>query len=258
MQQFRNVQKDNEPPLQFTDAGDVPGLAFRKDPPRRLDLGGRNLEHFRSGVYDEADQLIVQFDDENAVFLIGMNFGLPEALAKVHHGNNFPAQIDHALNQIGSAGNRGNLRDTDDFAHGSDMNAVRFISDAEADDLKILFHREVPGPLGARHIGVFGFCRPVRLRTAALAKGIRATGALLGSAVEDKAVHAVEQVARKFEHLLGGGGKLGGTGSGLLHQFAHLVHGADNSLGAGSLFLNGRINFLGNFGEAAGGFGDLP
>src|SRR5260221_9965412 len=34
-------------------------------------------------------------------------------------------------------------------------NAVRFIADAKADDLKIFFHREVSGPLGTRHFGVF-------------------------------------------------------------------------------------------------------
>jgi len=32
---------------------------------------------------------------------------------------------------------------------------------------------------------------------------------------------------------------------------------AYNGLCAGRLFFDGRIDFLGNFGEAAGGFGDL-
>src|SRR5260370_25820949 len=155
MQQLRNVQKDDETSLQFTDAGDIPGLAFREDTARRLDLGGRNLEHLRSGVYDEADQFLVQLDDENAVFLIGMNFGLAESLAKVHHRNDFPAQIVDALDQIGSAGNDGNLRNPADSAHSTHITPLRFTSDAESDDLEILFHREVSSPLGTRHIGVF-------------------------------------------------------------------------------------------------------
>ena len=76
-------------------------------------------------------------------------------------------------------------------------------------------------------------------------------------AIENKAIHAVEEVAREFEHLLGGGGKLGGTGCGLLHQFAHLIHGANYCLRAGGLLFDGGIDFLSDFGEPAGGLGDL-
>ena len=76
-------------------------------------------------------------------------------------------------------------------------------------------------------------------------------------AVEDKAVHAVEQVAGELEHLLGGGRELRGTGSGLLNQFAHLVHGANDGLRAGRLLFDSRVDFLRDFGKAARGFGDL-
>src|SRR6266403_855058 len=95
-------------------------------------------------------------------------------------------------------------------------------------------------------------------RTAAIrAVGFAATRPLYAGTVENEFVHAIEQVAREFEHLLGGGGKFSEAGSGLLHQFAHFIHGANDGLGAGSLFFDGRIDFLGNFGKAAGGFGNL-
>src|SRR6266478_3202192 len=192
MQEFGDVQQNNETSLQFADTGDVTGFAFRKDIARGFDLGGRNLQHFRSRVHDEADQLVVQLHDENAVLPIGMNLGLAESFAEVHHRNDFPAQIDHALDQIGSAWNRGNLRNAHNFAHGSDTNAVRFITDTKANHLKIFFHREVSGPLGTRHSGVFKIWRAVRLQTTPLVVRLPATRTLLVGAVENKAVHAVE------------------------------------------------------------------
>ena len=79
----------------------------------------------------------------------------------------------------------------------------------------------------------------------------------LAGAVDNEAVHTVEQIAGKFEHLFGGGGQFSGTGSGLLNQFTHLVHGADNGLRAGCLFFDGRIDLLCNFGETVGSLGDL-
>ena len=48
-----------------------------------------------------------------------------------------------------------------------------------------------------------------------------------------------------------------GTGSGLLHEFAHFFHRAHNALRAGSLLFDRRINFLRDFGQAIGGLGDL-
>jgi len=74
---------------------------------------------------------------------------------------------------------------------------------------------------------------------------------------QNKAVHAVQKVARELEHLLGGCRKLGGTGGGLLHQFAHLIHCSHDRLRAGSLFLDRGIDFLRNFGQASGGFRNL-
>jgi len=72
--------------------------------------------------------------------------------------------------------------------------------------------------------------------------GVATTLTLLAGAVENKAVHAIEQVAGELEHLLGSGGEFGRTRCGLLHQFAHFVHGADNGLRTGSLFLDGGID----------------
>src|SRR5258708_28160462 len=87
MQEFGDVQQNNETSLQFADTGDVSGFAFRKDTARGFDLRGRNLEHFRSRVYDEADQLVVELYDENAILLIVMNLGLAEPFAEIHHRN---------------------------------------------------------------------------------------------------------------------------------------------------------------------------
>src|SRR5205814_6206683 len=184
--------------------------------------------------------------------------GWSEPRTKIHNWDDFPAKVDDAFDQIRSARDRGNLRHTHNFAHGCDADAVRFIADAKTDDLTIFFHREVSGPLGTNQFSVFVFLRTVRLTATTLtAVGFATARTLLVGAVENKAVHAVEQIARELEHLFSGGGQLGGTGSGLLDQFAHFVHGADNGLCAGSLFLDGGIDFLGNFRKAAGSLGNL-
>src|SRR6266704_2446928 len=110
---------------------------------------------------------------------------------------------------------------------------------------------------GTRQFGVFEFLAAVGVRATAPAGLVRAGRPCLVRTIQNKAVHAVEQVAREFQHLLSGGGEFRGTGSGLLHEFAHLVHGADDGLSARCLFLNGGIDFLGDFDEAAGGLGNL-
>src|SRR5207244_4822001 len=139
MLQFGNVQQNNEASLQFADACDVSGFAFRKDAARGFDLGGRNLQDLRSRVDDESDQLVVQLDDEDTIPLVVLNLGLAEPLAKVHDGNDFPAEVDDTFDQIGSAGDRSNLRYTHNLSHSSNANTVRFIANAKTDELKLFF-----------------------------------------------------------------------------------------------------------------------
>src|SRR5208337_720287 len=159
-------------------------------------------------------------------------------------------------------GHRGDVRHADNFAHGSDTNPIGFVSDAEADDLEIFLHEVLSGS-GTSDFGVFELVRFGRRTGAARSGGVAASrggGAArvkLALLVDDKTIHVVEQVARKLEHLLRGSGKLGGTGSGLLHEIAHLLHGADDGLSAGSLFFDGGVDLLRDFSEAVGGFGDL-
>ena len=58
-------------------------------------------------------------------------------------------------------------------------------------------------------------------------------------------------------HLLGGGGQFRGTRGGLLHQLAHSFHGSHNRLRSRSLLFDRGIDFLRDFREPVGGFGDL-
>ena len=127
-----------------------------------------------------------------------MNLGLAEALAQVHHGDDFPAKIDHAFDQVRCAGDRSYFRNADDFAHGGDTYAVRFVTDAETDDLKVLFHQRVSGFLGTRQLGVFEFLVTIFFRAAALATLLSPARALLGGAVEHKTIHGIEQIAREL------------------------------------------------------------
>src|SRR5882762_7530017 len=97
----------------------------------------------------------------------------------------------------------------------------------------------------------------MRFRSATLPGRIPAVKVRRRSTVQNETVHAVQQIAGKLQHLLRGGGKFGRTGSGLLDQFAHFVHGANNGLGAGSLLFDCGVDLLSDFRETAGGFGDL-
>src|SRR5882724_3662190 len=257
LQQFGDVQQDDETALQFSDSGDVAGFAFGEDRAGGIDFRRRDLQDFGRGVDDETDQFVFQLNDEDAILLVRNDFGLTETLAEIHDRNDFSAEIDHAFDQIRSARNGSDFGDADNFAHGADSNAVRFVADPETYNVQILFHREGPCLLRARHFGVFEFLIAVRFRSAALPGRIPAVKVRGRRAVQDETVHAVQQIAGKLQHLLRCGGKFGRTGGRLLDQLAHFVHGANNGLGAGSLLFDGGVNLLGNFRKPAGGFGNL-
>src|SRR5258708_30894581 len=144
MQKLGNIQQNDEPAFELAHAGDVARLPFRKKISRGLDLRRRDPQDLRSGIYDQAHQLIVQLDHQDAVLFVRLNLRLAKALAQVHHRNDLPAQVDHSFNRFRSAGHRGDLRNTDDLPHRTDADAERFVSDAKADDLEVFFHRCVP------------------------------------------------------------------------------------------------------------------
>src|SRR5450755_660073 len=77
-----------------------------------------------------------------------MGIDLAKSLAQIHYGNDFPAKIDDALDNVRGAGNRGDLRDTHNFAHRGDTHAIRFIADAKPYDLYVFFHPRSPALQG--------------------------------------------------------------------------------------------------------------
>src|SRR6267143_859494 len=167
LQQFCDVQQDDETARQFSHSRNVAGLAFGEDRAGRIDFRGWNLQDFGRGIDDETDQFIFQLNDEDAVLLVRNNLGLTETLAEIHDRDDFPAEIDHTFDQIRSARNGGNLGNPDNFAHGADSNAVRFIADPETYNVQILFHREDSSLLRASHFSVFKILLAVRFRAAA-------------------------------------------------------------------------------------------
>src|SRR5216684_2699899 len=110
--------------------------------------------------------------------------------------------------------------------------------------------------LRTREFGVLHFPFALRRRLAPRPRSVALPAELRG-AIQNEAVHAVQEIAGQLEHLLGCGGELCRTGGGLLHQFAHFVHGANHRLRARRLLLYRRINFLRDFREPAGGLGNL-
>src|SRR5258705_363748 len=67
-------------------------------------------------------------------------------------------------------------------------------------------------------------------------------------------VHHRNNFATKIDDPFDGIGSVGNRGE---FRHAHLFHRAHNGLRAAGLFFDGGINFLGDFGEAVGGFGNL-
>src|SRR6266851_6864151 len=155
MEQFGNIQQNDQAAFEFADTGNIAGFAVGKNGAGRFDLRRRNFQDFGSGMNDEADQLVVQLDHQNTVFLVGLSFGLAEALAQIHHRNNFAAEIDDALDGVGSVGNSGDFRNAHDFAHGADTHPERFLTDAKANDLKFLFHHAVSRTSGTNQFRIF-------------------------------------------------------------------------------------------------------
>src|SRR2546430_2182740 len=72
-------------------------------------------------------------------------------------------------------------------------------------------------PSGTREVGVLAIFLALFFRATRPAGMLSTALALLAGAIENKAVHGIEQIAGKLQHLFGSGGKLGGAGSRLLH-----------------------------------------
>src|SRR5689334_7720378 len=131
MQQLADVQQYDQAALELADAGDVDGLTVGKHRAGRFDFRRWNFKDFRGGIDDKPDELRFQFDDQDAVFLVGGDFDLAKAFALVHHRDNLAAQVDHAFDGFLGIGNRGDFRHADDFAHGADPDSERFLTDAK-------------------------------------------------------------------------------------------------------------------------------
>src|SRR5215472_2748752 len=198
LQELRDVQKNDEAALEFADAGNVAGFAFSKNGTGSFNVRRWNFQHFRGCVDNQAHEFILQLDDENAVLFVGLDFCLAKTLAQIHHRNDLAAKIDHPFDQVRSAGHGSDFRYADDFTHGADLYSVRFIADPKTDDLKILFHQTVSGPLRTRQFSVFEFFVALFFRAATLSALFCTAGALLAGTVKNKAVHGIEQVAREL------------------------------------------------------------
>src|SRR5208283_3656376 len=111
---------------------------------------------------------------------------------------------DDPLDDARSVGHGGDVRNANDFAHGSDANSIGFVSDAEANDLEVFLHEALSGS-GTRDFGVFVLVRFGRWTGAARSGGVTArcggvavrcgsvaARARLGIAFNDKTIHVVE------------------------------------------------------------------
>src|SRR5262249_48202315 len=117
----------------------------------------------------------------------------------------------------------------------------------------------VSAALRARQLRVLHLGCAMRLGTATtrawLLVAARATLRCIG--IQNKSVHAVQQVAGQLQHLLGCRRQFRRARGGLLYELSHLVHCPYYRLGTGGLLLNRRVDFLSDFGQPARRFGNL-
>src|SRR5213594_1518737 len=83
LQQFCDVQQDDETAFQFSNSGDVAGFTFREDRAGGIDFRRRDLQYFGRGVDNETDQFVFQLNDEDTILPVRNDFGLTETLAQI-------------------------------------------------------------------------------------------------------------------------------------------------------------------------------
>jgi hypothetical protein len=70
LQQFCDVEQDDQAAFQFSDSRDVAGFTFCKNRSGRIDFRGWNLQDFGRSVDNEPDQFVFQLNDEDAILLV--------------------------------------------------------------------------------------------------------------------------------------------------------------------------------------------
>src|SRR4029077_14701836 len=98
-------------------SGDVTGFTFCEYTSRRFNVRRWNLQHFRSRVHDEPDQLAIELHDQDAVFLVRRDIDVAETLPQIHHRNDLAAQIYNAFHGFRRAGHRRDLWHANNLAY---------------------------------------------------------------------------------------------------------------------------------------------
>ena len=138
LQNPAQVEKNNQPVLQFANPRDVVHVFIRENVLRRLDFRRREPQHFGSGIHQESYQPLFQLDDYDPAFRAAFDGGFAETLAQVHYCNNLPSKIDDAFDVIGGVRDRRNFRDANNFTDQGNGQAQGLFADPQTDDLQLL------------------------------------------------------------------------------------------------------------------------
>src|SRR5689334_3876727 len=83
LQDFCQVNHDDEPATKLAHPGDVIQFTFVKDVGWQIDVCSRKLQHFGSGIHDQTDHLSLNFDYQDAVLFASRNLFFAKTLAQV-------------------------------------------------------------------------------------------------------------------------------------------------------------------------------
>src|SRR5947209_4800028 len=135
LQNSGQVNQDDEPVAHLADSGYIVQFAIFENIWRKIDGRFRDLQHFRSGIYDQPNHLGFNLDHQDSVLLSSRNRLFAKTLAQIDHRDDLAAQINHAFHILRRFRHGGYVRHAHNLMHMRDANPKGLAPDSEADDL---------------------------------------------------------------------------------------------------------------------------
>src|SRR5207244_289663 len=121
-----NIEQKLDAALRFADAEQVVCLDLHPERRHLFHILGRDLQHLRDFVNDDAYLDALRSDDDDTGFrgrLLGFH---PELQPQLDHRNDFASQVDNAANEVRRARNARDWQQADDLLYLEDFDPVLF------------------------------------------------------------------------------------------------------------------------------------
>ena len=139
-QKTGNIQKDDQTAFEFANTGHVTGFTLGKNGAGCFDFRRWNFQDFRSGTDNQPQELVSSSTTRIRLRLSLWTILFSKTFTQIHHRDNFPAKVDHALDRLRGIRHGGDFGDADDLANGGDTHSVCFVPDPKSDNLMVFLH----------------------------------------------------------------------------------------------------------------------